>query len=604
MEAWTLTGAAGLVVEAITYGGIVTRLLAPDRRGELADVVLGYGELGAYLDDRRYFGAIVGRVAGRVTNARFEVDGEVYRLEANDAPNHLHGGSGGFSRRLWNATPAERADGAPSLRLARRSPDGEEGYPGSLDVSVTYTVTEDNRFLIETEAVADRATPLALTHHSYFNLGGHSSGTIDDHDLQIDADEFVPTDERMTLLGRMEPVVEGGNDFRKPRRLGDAILLLFQNHGDVYRLRGPAAGDHCAALAKAARLVHDESGRALEVATTAPYMQMYTGAALDGSGAGKSGVGYPRFAGLCLECQEYADGANAPALGDIILRPGQPRRQATAYRFSCVPASDELGLESGERRGMRYAPPSLARRDSRIGILGSGFIVDECHLVGYRRAGFNPVGIASRSRDNAVRVAGIVLAVNPNMRYDPTVHAAKTLLREGFFGEPVFATIDMRGVPHWQPWQAATGSATLKVMSIHHLDCMRYWFGEPECVFCSGRPDPRTTFPHSDGICATILEYANGLRCVVIDDVWTGPAKEGCPSDIRIEWRIEGLDGLAIGDLGWCKDPYTTPSTMRYARKGDAAFQRVASQQSWFPDAFAGTMGELLSAIENGGAPV
>jgi predicted dehydrogenase len=306
--------------------------------------------------------------------------------------------------------------------------------------------------------------------------------------------------------------------------------------------------------------------------------------------------------------------------------------------------------------------------------VGSGFIVDECHLVSYRRAGFNPVGIASRSRDNAARIAskhslsrvyksydqllddpsievldiavppqhqlelirgacarrtakgilaqkplalsyaeaaeavarcedaGIVLAVNQNMRYDPTVYAAKNLLQEGYFGEPVFATIDMRSVPHWQPWQAATGSATLKVMSIHHLDCMRYWFGEPEGVFCSARPDPRTQFPHGDGICTTILEYANGLRCVIVDDVWTGPAKEGCPSERRIEWRIEGLDGLAIGDLGWCKDPYTTPSTMRYAHKGDAGFQHFTPKESWFPDAFAGTMGELLMVIESGGA--
>jgi predicted dehydrogenase len=324
---------------------------------------------------------------------------------------------------------------------------------------------------------------------------------------------------------------------------------------------------------------------------------------------------------------------------------------------------------------LRYAPPMPVRKDFRIGILGSGFIVDECHLASYRRAGFNPIGIASRSHDNAVRVAarhslarvydnydrllddstievldiavppqhqlelirgacarqtvkvilaqkplalnyadaaeavarcedaGIVLAVNQNMRYDPTVYAAKSLLQQGFFGEPVFTTIDMRGVPHWQPWQAATGSATLKVMSIHHLDCMRYWFGEPERVFCSARHDPRTKFAHKDGICTTILEYANNLRCVIIDDVWTGPAKEGCPSDIRVEWRIEGLDGLAIGDLGWCKDPYTTPSTMRYSRKGDAGFQRFAPNESWFPDAFAGTMGDLLIALESGVAP-
>ncbi len=334
-----MTGAGGLVLEAITYGGVVTRLLAPDRRGRLADVVLGYSDLAPYLADRCYFGAIVGRVAGRITQARFALDGEVFRLEANDGPNHLHGGPGGFSRRLWKATPVERADGAPSLRLSRRSPDGEEGYPGNLDVSVTYTVANDNRFVIETEAAADRATPLALTHHSYFNLAGEGSGAIADHQLQIDADEYVPTDERMTLLGRLEPVAKGGNDFREARRLGDAIPSLFQNHGDVYRLRGDATRNQGSAVAMAARLVHAESGRVLQVATTAPYMQLYTAAALDGTLVGKSGVAYRRHAGVCLECQEYADGANAPALGEMILRPGQLRRHATVYAFSCAPST-------------------------------------------------------------------------------------------------------------------------------------------------------------------------------------------------------------------------------------------------------------------------
>ena len=332
-------------------------------------------------------------------------------------------------------------------------------------------------------------------------------------------------------------------------------------------------------------------------------------------------------------------------------------------------------LERVEDTGLRYLPPVPLKKDCRIGILGSGFIVDECHLVSYRRAGFNPVGIASRNRENAARVAGrhmiprvydnydqllddprieildiavppnrqldliraacargtvkgilaqkplalnyvdaaqavccceaagIVLSVNQNMRYDPTVYTAKMLLQQDFFGAPVFATIDMRGIPHWKPWQVETGSATLKVMSIHHLDCMRYWFGEPERLFCSTRSDPRTKFPHTDGICTTILEYANDLRCVVIDDVWTGPAEEGCPGDIRIEWRIEGLDGLAIGDIGWCKDPYTTPSTMRYARKGDEGFRYFKPIESWFPDAFSATMGQLLIAVETKHTP-
>lgn len=320
--------------------------------------------------------------------------------------------------------------------------------------------------------------------------------------------------------------------------------------------------------------------------------------------------------------------------------------------------------------------PLLPRRkDFRIGILGSGFIVKDCHLVAYRKAGFNPVAIASRTKASAEKVAarhgiakvhdtpealladpsievldiavppdaqlsliqaacarrtvkgilaqkplgmnyaeaveavraceaaGITLAVNQNMRYDQSVRAAKTLLTSGALGEPVLATIDMRGVPHWMPWQARLGWVTLRIMSIHHLDTFRHWFGDPEGIFCSVRTDPRTQFPHRDGIATYILEYANGLRCVGIDDTWTGPAKEGCPGDIRIHWRIEGLDGLALGDIGWCKNPYTTPSTIRYARKGDKEFHAPRWGESWFPDAFIGTMAQLLVALETNSEP-
>ena len=199
--------------------------------------------------------------------------------------------------------------------------------------------------------------------------------------------------------------------------------------------------------------------------------------------------------------------------------------------------------------------------------------------------------------------AGITLAVNQSMRYDQSVRAAKTLLTNGTLGEPVFATIDMRGVPHFMPWQEELGWVTLRIMSIHHLDCLRYWFGDPEGIYCSTRPDPRTKFPHTDGICTYILEYQNGLRCVVIDDIWTGPAKEGCPADVAIKWRIEGLNGLAMGDIGWCKDPYTSPSSIRYAAKGDKTFHEPKWSESWFPDAFAGTMGQLLIALETKAAP-
>lgn len=319
--------------------------------------------------------------------------------------------------------------------------------------------------------------------------------------------------------------------------------------------------------------------------------------------------------------------------------------------------------------------PSPRRKDFRIGVLGSGFIVNDCHLVAYRKAGFNPVAIASRTRARAEQAAqrhdiakvhdtyeqllddptlevldiavppnaqlglikaacrrrtvkgmlaqkplglnyaeavdavesceaaGITLAVNQNMRYDQSVRAGKTLLDNGTLGEPVLATIDMRGIPHWMPWQADLGWVTLRIMSIHHLDCFRYWFGDPEGIYCSVRTDPRTKFPHTDGIATYILEYANGLRCVGIDDTWTGPAKEGCPGDLYIRWRIEGLNGLAIGDIGWCQDPYTTPSTLRYAAKGDQEFHQPRWSESWFPDAFIGTMAQLLIALETGTEP-
>jgi predicted dehydrogenase len=217
-----------------------------------------------------------------------------------------------------------------------------------------------------------------------------------------------------------------------------------------------------------------------------------------------------------------------------------------------------------------------------------------------------PLGMDGRQAQAAVDLcaaAGIVLAVNQNMRYDPSVRAAKTLLDRGALGDPVLATIDMRAIPHWMPWQKELGWLTLRIMSIHHLDCFRYWFGDPERIYCSTRTDPRTAFPHTDGICLYTLDYAGGLRALGIDDVWTGPARERCPGDIRIQWRIEGTDGLALGEVGWCKDPFTSPSTLRYALKGDAAFREPKWARSWFPDAFAGTMAQLLVALETGAEP-
>lgn len=330
VEAWTLAGRGGLVLEVITLGGIVTRLLVPGRDGILDDVVLGFNNLDSYAAGHPYFGAIAGRVAGRITGAAFSLDGTSYKLAPNEPPNHLHGGFTGFDKRIWKASPAQRADCAPSLRLTYLSPDGEEGYPGNVDVAVTYTVTDENAFIIETEATSDRATPLSLTHHSYFNLSGQSSGTIENHRLTIHSHRYVPVRDDMTLSGRLEPVVHNGNDFRESRRLGDAIPHLFRRHGDLYALPNPAGNQP----RLAARLEDPVSGRAMTVSTTERYLQLYTGCHLDGSLIGKSGKPYSRFAGLCLECEGYPDASNAAMREHTLLEPGRTRRNSTVYAFS------------------------------------------------------------------------------------------------------------------------------------------------------------------------------------------------------------------------------------------------------------------------------
>jgi aldose 1-epimerase len=340
VEAWTLTGRGGLELEAITYGGVVTRLLAPDRNGIPGDVVLGFKDLDSYLAGHPYFGAITGRVAGRISDAAFTLDSTTYRLARNDPPNHLHGGVEGFDKRLWSATPVDREDGAPSLRLSYHSPDGEEGYPGNVRVTVTYTVTNHNMFLIESEAVSDRTTPLSLTHHSYFNLAGESSGSIVDHRLEIFASEFVPMNENLIATGRLEATSLHGDYFQAPRRVGDVLGLLFHGHGDLYSLPKTTVGE----LRPAARLEDPASGRVMTVSTTESYLQLYTGSHLNCSTKGKSGFVYARHAGICLECEGYPDAANAARRSDTLLHPGEVQRHATAYAFS-VRSSNEVSKD-------------------------------------------------------------------------------------------------------------------------------------------------------------------------------------------------------------------------------------------------------------------
>jgi predicted dehydrogenase len=220
-----------------------------------------------------------------------------------------------------------------------------------------------------------------------------------------------------------------------------------------------------------------------------------------------------------------------------------------------------------------------------------------------------PLGVDYRQAKQIVtlcREAGVTLAVNQNMRYDQSVRAAKSLLKRGLLGEPVLATIDMRAIPHWMPWQERQGWVTLRIMSIHHLDTFRYWLGDPVRVFASVRPDPRTAkkFAHEDGICLYILEFANGVRASSWDDVWAGPAREGAGADIGINWRIEGTEGLARGTIGWPEYPTPTPSTLDYSTIHDAGqWHQPRWPEVWFPDAFVGPMAQLLCALEDGTVP-
>ena len=328
VERFTIRDGAGLRVQAITYGAIITAIVAPDRHGTAADVALGFDDLAGYLPRHPYFGALVGRCANRIAGARFTLGGRVYPLAANNGRNHLHGGARGFDRHVWDAEALE--DG---VVFTRRSPDGEEGYPGNLDVRVAYRLAGRGELSVEYRAVTDAPTPVNLTQHSYFNLAGHDAGTVLDHELVLRADGFVPIDATLIPSGPPVPVDGTPLDFRTPRRIGDRIDDPFP------QLRHAGGYDHTFVLARgagerpAARLVDPSSGRSLDIATTEPGVQFYSGNLLDGSFSGKGGVVYGRRAGLCLETQHYPDSPNRPEFPTTILQPGAVYESRTVYRF-------------------------------------------------------------------------------------------------------------------------------------------------------------------------------------------------------------------------------------------------------------------------------
>jgi aldose 1-epimerase len=332
VDVYTLTNAAGMEVRAITFGGIITSIRVPDRHGAFADVALGFDELAPYLRNPPYFGAIIGRYANRIAAGRFRLDGRSYTLAVNNRPNHLHGGIKGFDKVVWRAEPFER-DGAVGLTFTHTSPDGDEGYPGTLAATVTYTLNEANELAFDYEATADKATPVNLTQHSYFNLAGEGSGDILRHVLTIHASRMTPEDERQIPIG-VAPVAGTPFDFRAPTAIGARIAA------DDPQIRHGRGYDHNfvldrrgSGLVTAARVEEPISGRVLEISTTEPGLQFYAGNLLDGSLTGKSGRPYMQRAGFALETQHYPDSPNHTDFPSTILRPGETYRSKTVFAF-------------------------------------------------------------------------------------------------------------------------------------------------------------------------------------------------------------------------------------------------------------------------------
>jgi aldose 1-epimerase len=379
---YTIRNRHGLELRALDYGGIITSLRVPDRRGTPGDVVLGHANLEGYLTASPYFGAIIGRYANRIARGRFELDGAVYTLATNDGSNHLHGGRKGFDKVLWDVEPFSGSEGT-RLVFRYSSADGEEGYPGNVDVHVTYTLTESNQLIFDYAATSDRPTPLNLTQHLYFNLAGEDHGSIVDHWLTLNADHFTPVDEELIPTGEQRSVEGTPFDFRRPTHIGtqlnhpdrqlrhgpggfDHNFVLNRDvsasidlhghsddHGPDNGYRGPDNGyrgpdngyrgpdngyrprqvDRPRNLSFAARAYEPISGRAMDVYTEEPGVQFYSGNFLDGTIQGKTGNIYGRHSGFCLETQHFPDSPNRPDFPSTILRPDHTYRTCTAYCF-------------------------------------------------------------------------------------------------------------------------------------------------------------------------------------------------------------------------------------------------------------------------------
>jgi aldose 1-epimerase len=330
---YTLTNANGVEVDTMNYGGIILSIRVPDRKGQFADIVLGHEDLDGYIPNPPYIGAVVGRYANRIANGTFTLDGKTYTLPKNDGPNTLHGGTDKtFNKVLWDG---EALKGKTGVMYTYLSKDGDDGFPGNLKLRVTYTLTNENELVIDYEATTDKTTVVNLSQHSYFNLAGEGTSDILNHEIMINAERFTPVDKNLIPTGELRPVKGTPFDFTKSTKIGSRIddnydqLVLGHGYDHNWVLNHKGDG-----LVLAARVYESTSGRVMEVSTTQPGVQFYTGNFLDGTVTGKQGHVYKRRYGLCLETQHFPDSPNHPDFPSTVLKPGETFKSKTVFKFS------------------------------------------------------------------------------------------------------------------------------------------------------------------------------------------------------------------------------------------------------------------------------
>jgi len=334
VTAYTLINRNGVKCKILTLGGIVAELHVPDKDGKFADVVLGFDNIQGYLDGHPYFGSITGRVANRIAGGKFKLDGKEYTIPLNNGKHTLHGGEVGFDKMLWRGEANVGTTG-PSVKLTYVSKDGEQGYPGNLTCVVTYTLTNADELRIDYSATTDKTTVLNLTNHAYFNLAGHNAGPITDHELKLLADKYTPADDTLITTGKIDPVKGTPFDFTTATKIGERLKKV---GGDPvgYDLNFVHGDKPTDAPRWVATVTEPTSGRKMEISTTEPGIQFYTGNYLDGKNKGKGGTVYKQHHAFCLECQHFPDSPNKPEFPSVVLKPGQEYRQTTVHKFSAA----------------------------------------------------------------------------------------------------------------------------------------------------------------------------------------------------------------------------------------------------------------------------